>query len=195
MKKNMPVLFSLAHAAKPELPPRAEILPKIESGEIDHIDFPATVFQNGPLRNPFQFREQDLSSFASSFAGLPFLRNHDQNDIEAREGTILTSEMIGDTMHQTIRLTTRKGMTAFVEGQIDRFSIGWHTPEKVLCSICKTDWLQCSHMPGRKYKTAAGEETCLLIMVKPVGKETSAVNSPASDGTGLLSDLKNTNSK
>lgn len=189
MKKVMPFLYSLAQAAKPDLPPRAEIMPKIESGEIDHIDFPATVFQNGPLRNPFEFRSADLPAFAASFTGLPFLRDHDQNSIDSRDGTILSSEMIGDTMHQTIRLTTRKGMTAFIEGQIDRFSIGWHPPEQVLCSICGTDWLQCSHMPGRKYKTAKGEKPCLLVMVKPVGKETSAVNSPASDGTGLLSEL------
>lgn len=190
MKKKPLPFYSLFLQAKPELPPRAEILPKIESGEIDHLDFPATVFQNGPLRAPFQFREQDLPAFAKSFEGMPFLRNHDQYDIEARDGTILSSEMIGNTMHQTISLTTRKGMTAFVEGQIDRFSIGWHPPEIVLCSICNTDWLQCSHMPGRKYTTPTGQKTCLLVMVQPVGKETSAVNTPASDGTGLLSSFE-----
>ena len=190
MKKKPLPFYSLFLQAKPELPPRTEILPKIESGEIDHLDFPATVFQNGPLRAPFQFREQDLSAFAKSFEGLPFLRNHDQYDIEARDGTIISSEMIGNTMHQVISLTTRKGMTAFVEGQIDRFSIGWHPPEIVLCSICNTDWLQCSHMPGRKYTTPTGQKTCLLVMIQPVGKETSAVNTPASDGTGLLSSFE-----
>jgi len=185
-KKTLPPFYSLAVKVNISLPVRAEILPKIESGELEHIDFPATVFQNGPLRAPFEFREQDLPAFAKSFEGLPFIRNHDVLDIEARDGTILSSEMIGNTMHQTIRLTTRRGMTAFVEGQIDRFSIAWHYPPIVLCSICQKEWLGCGHMPGRKYQN----KPCLLICVEPNGKECSAVNDPASDGTGLLSSFE-----
>lgn len=189
MKKIFPALFSLAITSKPELPPKAETLAAIENGSLEYIDFPATVFKNGPLRNPFKFRAQDLDAFAKSFEGLPFLRNHDTSDIEARDGTIITSQMKGSVMEQTIRLTTRKGMTAFVEGQIDRFSIGWYS-NTVLCSICNTHWLECSHMPGRKYKTADGDKQCLLVMVEPEGKETSAVNTPASEGTGLLTALQ-----
>ena len=189
MPRQLPTLFSLAFVSRPELPPKAETLAKIESGEMEYIDFPAKVFKNGPLRNPFQFREQDLDTFAKSFEGLPFLRNHDTSDIDSRDGTILTSQMNGNEMEQTIRLTTRKGMTAYVEGQIDRFSIGWHPPEQVLCSICNSDWLSCAHMPGRKYKVNNIEKPCLLVMIKPEGKECSAVNTPASEGTGLLSIL------
>lgn len=183
-------LYSLAVVSRPDLPPKAETLAKIESGQLEYIDFPATVFQNGPLRNPYAFRDEDIEAFAASFEGKPFLRNHDEHNIESRDGTILTSQMEGKNMKQTIRLTTRKGMTAFIEGQIDRFSIGWFPPEDIQCSICNSNWLSCAHMPGKKYKVGNSNKTCLLVMVKPEGKECSAVNAPASEGTGLLSALE-----
>ena len=43
-KKVLPILRSLPVVEKLDLPPRAEILPKIESGEIDHLDFQARVY-------------------------------------------------------------------------------------------------------------------------------------------------------
>jgi hypothetical protein len=184
-----PNLFSLPVNEKLNLPPRRELLPRIEAGEVDHLDFEARVFHTGRNRNFCAFNTQDLPEFGASFAGQPFLRNHDTQDIGARDGTILQSRFEANWFIQTIRLTTRRGMTDFVEGRIDRFSIGWFY-DAILCSVCGVDWFTCSHVPGRTYETPHGEITCELIFTNPVGKETSAVNANAVDGTSILSDLQ-----
>jgi len=185
-KKLHPIMRSMPMVDKMQLPPRAEILPKIESGELDHLDFNAKVFGTGKNRNPYEFKSEDLHAFAASFEGEPFLRNHDTQNIEARDGTILDSAEEGGIFKQTIRLTTRRGMTDFVEGKIDRFSIGWYYDD-VMCSICKQSWfsMECRHSPGRVYKVDSKDVTCKLIFINPRGKETSAVNTPAVEGTGL----------
>lgn len=188
-RKPAPVLRSLPVSEKFDLPARAEILPKIESGEIDHLDFVARVYRaDTKNHNPYIFQAKDLDGFAASFEGQPFLRNHDTQDIDARDGTIIDSALEGSAFRQTVRLTTRRGMTDFVEGKIDRFSIGWFYDD-VLCSICNQSWLSsnCSHWPGQTYKTGESktEKQCQLIFVNPTGKETSAVNTPAVEGTGI----------
>jgi len=185
-KKVLPILRSLPVVEKLDLPPRAEILPKIENGEIDHLDFQARVYGTGKNHNPYQFKEADLASFAKSFEGQPFLRNHDTYDIDARDGTVIDSALEGKAFKQTIRLTTRRGMVDFVEGKIDRFSIGWYYDD-VMCSICKQSWFsfECRHSPGRVYKVDQKDIMCMLIFINPSGKETSAVNTPAVEGTGI----------
>lgn len=183
---TLPILSTL----KPPELSRAETIPKIESGELEYIEFPAQVFRlDGKNRNHFAFRAEDLPAFATSFKDQPFLRDHSDYRIEDREGIIPASRLDEKHIIQTIRITTRKGMLSFIEGQIDRFSVGFR-PEWIMCSICKADWSTCLHWPGRKYKTESGEETCQMVMIKPIGKETSAVNNPAMDGTGLLHELK-----
>lgn len=187
-KIPFPVLRSLPITDKIELPPRAELIPKIESGEIDHLDFPARVYRTDTKnKNPYQFKSEDLEEFAASFEGQLFLRNHDTYDIDSRDGTIIDSALEGSTFKQTIRLTTRRGMLDFIEGKIDRFSIGWYYDD-VMCSICNLSYIggECSHWAGRKYKvTETREEVCKLTFINPKGKETSAVNTPAVEGTGI----------
>ena len=188
-KKLLPILYSLPQLEKLNLPARAETLAAIESGALDHIDFTAQVFNTKPNRNHLAFKNEDLAGFAASFAGQPFLRNHDTFDIGARDGTIVGAQYIAPNFEQTVRLTTRRGMTDFVEGRIDRFSIGWYYDD-VMCSICNTSWFSCPHSPGRTYETTDGSKLCELISINPKGKETSAVNTPAVDGTTLLSELQ-----
>ena len=192
MKQFPDLLYSIPLAHQPQLPERAVILPQIESGELEFIEFTAKTFsqRSKPNKNYVRFRDEDLPTFAASFASMPFLRNHDQWDIGARDGTIKDSTLEAKDFIQTIKLTTRAGMLSFVEGQIDRFSIGF-SADWIMCSICEQDWLSCSHYPGRKYKVgeSQAERLCELIMMNPKGKETSAVNSPAVDGTGLLETL------
>jgi hypothetical protein len=169
---------------------KTETLHKIESGEIDHLDFQAVVFKTGKNKNYYAFSQDELPRFAGSFAGRPFLRNHDEDNIESRDGTILRSYMLMNEFVQDIRLTTRKGMTSLVEGQIDRFSIGWFW-DKVTCSICNQDFRRCNHYPGRNYAEGdQSEKICEVIFSGLSGKETSAVNVPAVEGTTILSSLK-----
>lgn len=185
------VLFSVPVVESFDLPTRAELMPKIESGEMEHLDIRARVFGTGRVRNPVMFREPDMPAFAASFEGKPFLRDHDQYEIDARDGTILSSMLDGGQIVQDIRITTRRGMMDYLEGRIDRFSIGWDA-DQMVCSICEQDYLggQCMHIAGRQYDTLSGPQTCLLIFINPVGVETSAVNVPAVDGTYIESQLQ-----
>lgn len=188
--KIMPALYSQPVIERLELPPRVDVLPKIENGEIEYLDFRANVFTNGLNRNPYRFRDEELAAFAVSFEGQPFLRDHETSEIDSRDGTILSSYYNGQAFVQDIRLTTRRGMLDFVEGRIDRFSIGWFYDD-CICSICNSTYFSptCNHWAGAKYQTAEGEKTCELIFVNPVGKETSAVNVPAVEGTGITARL------
>lgn len=190
-KKILPRMATVPIIDKLKLPSRAELLPQIESGELDHLDFRALVFGTGPIKNPFQFRPEDLPAFAASFEGQPFLRNHDLDDIGARDGTILASAMAGNgAFVQDIRLTTRAGMTDYIEGRMDRFSVGFDYTD-CICTICNSSWMStgCQHWPGAKYQTPTGEVRCELLFLNPTGLETSAVNSPAVANTGIESAL------
>ena len=187
----LPVLVSLPISNRLNLPPREELLSKIESGELDHLDFEAQVFgQAAQNRNPYRFRDEDMNEFARSFEGQPYLRDHDTYSIDSRDGTIISSSYKDSWVYQDIRLTTRRGMIDYVEGKIDRFSIGWFYDDAT-CSICGNSFFSrdCSHWPGLKYRVDNEEVTCLLIFVNPKGKETSAVNVPAVQGTGIVGAL------
>ncbi|MCW5569432.1 MAG: hypothetical protein KIS84_14525, partial [Dokdonella sp.] len=171
---------------------RRDALAKVRAGETTELEFEACTFlARYPNTNFLRFREEDLARFAASYKGAPFLRNHDVYDIGARDGTIVASRcesMNGvDGFRQRIKLTTQRGMEDFLQGRIDRFSIGWYYDD-IHCSICNGPWLQCQHMPGRKYRPEDGkkEQLCELVFVNPSGKETSAVNAPAVRGTRVL---------
>ncbi len=191
--KSEPVLNNLAAWAPAR---RRQLLEEFRAGTLTELEFEAVVFrQGGKNRNPVAFRDEDLPAFAASFEGQPFLRNHDVADIASRDGTIVASRMApdpvrGPDMVQTIRLTSQRGIRDFLEGRIDRFSIGWYFDE-VQCNICGGDWLHCPHTPGKQYAGRTGAEaiTCKLIFIRPAGKETSAVNAPAVDSTRVLTQL------
>ncbi len=170
---------------------RKALLKQVKAGEVTELEFDAIVFAAVyPNSNFLRFYDKDLSALANSFSGQPFLRNHDVGDIGSRDGTILQAHLVGNQIHQRIQLTSERGMLDFLQGRIDRFSIGWYF-EDIDCSICQSRWMECNHWPGQHYKGAGkddSEQTCELVFVTPRGKETSAVNAPAVKGTKVLDD-------
>ena len=177
---------------------RRQLRRQLHNGELNEISFEAVTFvADYPNANFYRFREEELAGFAASFGGQPFLRNHDTGDIASRDGTIADAWLDGRAFVQRVRLTTARGMLAFVEGQIDRFSIGWFY-DGITCSCCGHDWLDwqnCSHWPGRSYrvKTPEGKEEerlCEIIFEAARGKESSAVNAPAVHGTEISTILQ-----
>lgn len=163
---------------------RGELKAKLRAGELDEIIFEAVVYRDGPNGNHVRFREADLSGLAASYAGVPFLRNHDTHDVGSRDGTVVEGRLVNGEFQQTVRLTTERGMRDFLDGVIDRFSISWYF-QGVECGICGQDWFGCSHWPGERYEG----RVCELMFVGPRGKETSAVNAPAVQGTRILEQL------
>lgn len=170
-----------------DLPSRAELLPKIESGELEFLDFRAQTYKRGKNRNFLTFKDSDLPTFAKSFEGQPFQRDHDLS-VEARDGTIIQSDLQGDWFIQDIRLTTRRGMIDFLEGKIDRFSIGWFYDD-IFCTVCSSRWVECPHIPGREYQTDSGRKTCELQFSNPKGKECSSCIANAVEGTQIIERL------
>jgi len=163
---------------------RSQLREKLRAGELDELTFEAVVYRDGPNTNHVRFRPEDLSLFASSFQRVPFLRNHGTGDIGDRDGTVIESRLVGNEFHQVVRLSTERGVRDFLNGVMDRFSIGWYF-DGVECSICHEDWIDCPHWPGEKFEG----RVCELIFVAPRGKETSAVNVPAVQGTRILEQL------
>jgi len=186
-----PILYSVPTINRLNLPSRAELLPKIESGEVEYLEFRARIFSpQAQNLNPYRFRMEDIPTFAQSFEGQPYLRDHDTRSIDSRDGTLVSSVFDGEWISADVRLTTRRGMVDYIEGKMDRFSIGWHYDDAI-CSICNNSWFsrECSHWPGGKYKVGDQEQICFLTFTNPRGKELSAVNVPAVQGTGITGAL------
>src|SRR5262245_32122518 len=95
---------------------RTDLRAKLKAGELEELVFDAIVYRDGPNGNHVRFRTNDLPAFAESFVGQPFLRNHDVGDVGSRDGTVVGSSLIGNTIHQRIRLTTQRGMRDFLDG-------------------------------------------------------------------------------
>ncbi|MCP4127917.1 MAG: hypothetical protein GY753_12755 [Gammaproteobacteria bacterium] len=173
---------------------RATLIADIESGLVAEIELNIEAFRaKYPNANHYRFRNEDIKQFAESFAGRPFLRDHGTGSVGSRDGIIKNSTLLGDSLVQGISITTRRGMLSYVEGQIDRFSIGWDY-DAITCSVCNEDWLRCPHWPGQTYEVrdnrgSAEGALCEIIFEAPRGKETSAVNAPAVEGTGVLAQL------
>jgi len=199
---------SLACRAQPapqeRIPPPMLLVSEVQGALLHEVDgqaqdgsmeFEAVTFWERPNRNHVRVRRTDLESFAASFVEAPFLRNHAEADIGAREGIVLASTVeerpypadgqLTPALRQRVRVTTARGRQALREGQIDRFSVsldvaGWE------CSVCGADWLRCQHWPGQQYDVNGQQAMCEIVAVQPRGRELSAVNVPAVDGTGLL---------
>lgn len=171
---------------------REALAAQLSLGEVQSaVEFSAVVFRQGPNRNHLRFYDEDLPAFAASFAGVPFLGDHNQREVSSRYGTVLSShyDPVAREMVQTLRMTRSSAIQDFAGGLIDRFSIGWDY-EEVICSITGGNWFESPYWPGQRVKQADGtEKVCELYFVKPVGVETSAVNVPAVEGTRVLSQL------
>ena len=173
---------------------RGELLRRAAEGLLPELEFEAIVFRAGPNRNHLRIPAAELPGFAASFVGVPFLRDHAVESLEARAGIVVSSVLDGTAIRQTIRLTTQRDIKAFLEGQMDRFSVSWYY-EAVTCSVCGQEWGTCSHRPGRRYGEGAagrnvhggsGRKRCELLFTGVVGKEVSAVNAPAVEGTEVV---------
>jgi hypothetical protein len=166
---------------------RRELRRQLAAGELDALIFEAVTFRAAyPNANYLRFRDEDLPALAESFCGVPFLRDHERGRVEARGGTVVASRLDGRALVQAVSLTLPKDIEAFLNGQMDRFSISWNW-EGVTCSVCGRDWLSgnCPHWPGRRYEEGGGDTLCELIFERPTGREVSAVNTPAVAGTGV----------
>ena len=158
---------------------RGELRRQHAAGELQELEFEAVVFRTQyPNWNYVRFRDEEMEAFAASFAGVPFLRNHDMQDIAARDGIVTACWMDGSEMHARVRLTTEEGIRDFLAGRIDRFSISWFKRGETLCSICGKDFFthECPHVPGRVYVVNGQEQPCEMVQLEPLVTDKSLVD-------------------
>jgi hypothetical protein len=173
---------------------REHILREVRTGKgPTRITVTATVFRqtDEPNRNFIRFKRGMLRAFARSFVGLPLLRDHDKFDFLAQGGRVVSSEMSeapdGVEFLQTLQLVKPWAIEAALDGTLDRFSIGWHSNEPPLCTVCKGPMfsLGCSHFPGDLVGEGDQAQHVELLYTAAVGVETSCVAVPAVLGTGI----------
>lgn len=171
---------------------RLELLAAVRAGtpvELE-IDLLAFLQQDGiSNRNFTRFKRGILGKLARSFRGVPLLRDHDRDSLDARAGTVTESKAVktdGATgFHMTARVTAAWAVEALLSQRLDRFSIGWDFPgfDTILCSACNVPILSdCYHLPGDKLESGDRVE---FVFTEAEGVEVSAVSVPAVQGTGL----------
>lgn len=139
--------------------------------------------------NFLAIKESVLSRFAKSYLGVPFIRDHREHDSEARCGKVVKSTALavdgGVVFDMTLSVTSQWAVVAALEGNIDRFSIGWDPGARkdILCSVCNSAvFTKCSHRPGMAMDDGA---VVSYIFTNPRGTEVSTVINPAATGTGV----------
>ena len=182
--------ISLTLAAKDDK--RLELLAALGNKEIVELEVDIRAFQQQDgvaNRNYMRFKNSTLRKFAKSFAGVPLLRDHNSGELEARAGTILSAKAVpiegGLAFEMTARVTAAFAVKALLEGNLDRFSIGWDFPglDTLECSECKAEvFTDCYHFPGDKLDNGSRVEFVFTVVD---GTEVSAVSVPAVKGTGL----------
>jgi len=175
---------------------RDEILAAVAANKHVEIRLTILAYEQAPgksNRKFVRFAPGAMQSLGSSFAGMPFLRDHEQGNSLARAGTILTSKTtkLGDGQYeikQEVALTAPWAVDLAVRGLMSSVSIGFRPTGPVLCSACNAPvFTQCYHFPGdklavvdkKKVRAADGTEVVEWIYTAARGVETSSVPVPA----------------
>lgn len=185
---------------------RDELLAKCQAGQYVELDMTLLAFEQRPgvaNRNYVRFRDGAMLKLGSSGKGRPFLRDHAQESVEARGGTIIRSQTEkrgeGDyAINMTVRLTAPWAVDLALRGLLGSVSIGWHSSAPIECSVCGTAvYTECYHWPGdtvseqeadgkkRYVRDRKGSLVVEWVFTDADLTECSAVNVPAVPGAGI----------
>jgi len=139
-----------------------------------------------------RFLTANLGEVAPSWKGQPFLLNHNVQEQEARKGTILTSEL-GEhagspAIFMGFSVVKTDAAISVLDGTIDRFSVAWRPKGPVFCTVHGVDLLgkeSCMCWPLEQIAVDGKQRTVEYEYHGGQGKELSAVNVPAVDGTRI----------
>jgi hypothetical protein len=191
---------------------RLELLAAVRKGEVVELTMKARPFRQSSTPRPLPKARRaeanaryvylppaELARFAESFAGRPFLRDHNRNDLLARGGKIETSELgtsrNWQTIEQSIRLVKPWAVESALDGTIEAFSIGWDPAggnfreriASIICTVCEAPMMSsdCPHMPGDEAKVDGRDGTYIVEAEfrGAAAAEVSAVTFPAVKGT------------
>lgn len=177
---------------------RHELIERIRGGAHAELALTARTFRQKdgvPNRRFLRFKSDALGAIASSFVGMPVLRDHNTWSQTARIGTITASELAthGGTgwssFRQGLHIVKPEAVISVLDGTLDRFSIGWHhAGAPVLCSVHKTDVRarnSCACWPGDSVEVDGASQIVEYEFQSAEGTEVSAVNVPAVKGTKI----------
>ena len=178
---------------------RAELIKAVRAGEHAELLVTARTFRQklgSPNSRFLRHNDQHLPDLAASYKGQPFLLDHRSWDQEARMGTIVDS-VVHDhggtgwkSFDQKLQAVKPHAVISFLDGTLDRFSIGWNRGEgDVICSAHGTSVFgrgACGCWPGDTVSIDGKDQTVEFEFQRARGTETSGVNSPAVfSGTGV----------
>jgi hypothetical protein len=186
---------------------RDELLARAARNEHVELELDLLAFkqETGVQNRKFiRFRDESLMAMGRTGKGKPFLRDHAQDDVTARAGTILDSSTtkLGPgsyEIRQTVRLTAPWAVSLALRGLLDSVSIGWNPTGPIMCSACNAPiGASCYHYPGarlrmqdfgeqgkRLVRDPNGDVTVEWIFTSAELVETSAVSVPAVPGAEI----------
>jgi phage major head subunit gpT-like protein len=152
---------------------RDELLELVIAGKHVEIEIDMLAFEQEAgkrNRNSVRFRDGMLMAFGRTGAGNPFLKNHNRWEMEAKGGSITSSQTskLAEgryAIHQTAKLVAPWATEMALRGLLDAVSIHWAPTGPVLCSACDAPiFTQCWHFPGdRLSEQDAGKQGKRLV--------------------------------
>lgn len=173
---------------------KREMLERVRGGEHLELEVDAIVYiqRDEPNRNHFRFAPKILKKLARSAVGVPFIMDHKENEVMARGGTVIASQArkndAGEMeIVQTFKLVKPWAVEGFLDGTIDRFSIGAHVTGELVYrhngEAVLGDRAWPEHFPGDEIQHKGKKVTVEYVATDAEMVETSAVNVPAVRGT------------
>lgn len=175
---------------------RKEMLERVRGGEHVELQVDAVVYiqRDEPNRNFFRFAPKIMKSLARSAVGVPFLMNHDQDNLLSRGGTVIASSARKNDngeweIVQTFELVKPWAVEGFLDGTIDRFSIGALPTGPIVykhngAPVVSDSQRWPEHFPGDEIKSKGKTVVVEYVATEAEMIETSGVNVPAVKGTG-----------
>lgn len=171
---------------------RAKVLARAKAGEINSLEVEATTFVQRPVehnRKHVRVAPRAMARLAASFKGMPVLRDHAHDQVDARIGTIISSrldrvETSAGTEYrivQRMRIVKQWAIESVLDGTLDRFSVSWLRAGPVMCSVHDSPiFTKCYCLPGSEVDAGGGvKASAEWVYTAADGVEASFVNVPA----------------
>jgi hypothetical protein len=174
---------------------RDAMLAKCAAGEFVSLSIDLLAYEQRPgvaNRRHVRFSEAAMSALGASGVGMPFLRDHAQEDSLSRAGTITrsTTEQLaggGHAIRMTAVLTAPWAVDLALRGLLGGVSIGWAPTGPIECSACAAPVLtKCYHLPGDTIAGANGASArAEWVFTSAELTECSVCNVPAVQAAGV----------
>lgn len=187
--------------AKPSNPDakakRRELIESSRGGKHIELAVMATTFrqQKGKANRRYLRLGGDLAAQVGTFAGQPFLVDHNTREQESRKGTIRTATLVQETQSRVafqmeFLAVKPDAVISILDGTLDRFSIGWfpETGAAVMCTVHGVDVTKadsCGCWPGDVVMVDGKSHVVEFEFTAWKGKELSGVNIPAVQHTNI----------